>query len=383
MKIHPVKCCSAAISPLAKLFNRVREKELKKNILLSFVILLFLAGCWLKKDISLEPQIIAQDEKIEELEKEIKYLKKNYQFQVEQVAQELEKIKEFILLLEARQGDISKASLRPFIPEEMEFCGEKVPLERFRVKERLESALSYELARSGISLVFLRSGRWFPLIENKIQEKNLPQDLKYVAAAESYLNPEAYSFAGAAGLWQFIRDTGRKCKLSINTYVDERFESEKSTEAALEHLRVLYLEFKNWPSAFAGYNMHKDRYKKALLKERSRDFYDVKDIPKESLEYVFRIIALKLIMEYPEKYGFPSINEINKLKYQPYPVEAKEVIVSGKAERIVEIASRLGMNYHEFRIFNPHIKVGKNSYGEVARDYLPKGKYKIYVLKKN
>ena len=343
------------------------------SIFFFLFIFLFNVSCLFKKP-QLTPPVSQEDvfqAKIQELEEAIR-----------QVSENTENLKKFINLLKTNQGQFPKSNFPVFIPEHVDFCQEEVPLDRFRVRERLEQALINEMNRPAICLVCLRSGRWLPLIEQKIQEMNLPEDLKYVAVIESDLNPEAYSYAGAAGLWQFIKSTGKRF-LKIDSYIDERLDSEKSTEAALGHLAELYTEFGDWPSALAGYNMHKDRYKNARTKEQAQDFYAVRDISNESLQYPFRAIAIKLIMEYPDKYGFPPIEEINEIKYKPYPVEAAIVSVDYRTEKIVDIAKRLGMTYQEFRAFNPHILVGKNSYGEVVRAYLPKGKYKLYIFKKD
>ncbi len=341
--------------------------------LLAVFLLLFTIDCFFKKP-EIDSQIVLQ-EKIEKLEQELKQLKK----------EEDSQIKELIYLINARQNELSKKSIYPFIPKEVIFCGEKVPLNRFDVRERLEWALMYESNRWATALIFLRSGRWFPMIEEKIKENNLPEDLKYIAAIESDLNPEASSSAGAKGLWQFIKDTARDlCNLRVDSYVDERLDYEKSTEAALEHLKELYQdpEISEWMSALVCYNMHRDRYVDEKKKERARDFYNVKDIPLQARRYPFLAIAVKLIMENPEKYGFPSLEEINKIKYKPYPAEAKIITVNYQTERIVEIAERLGMTYYEFRVLNPHIliKIKKvRGVYKVVRDYLPKGQYKIYV----
>ncbi len=314
---------------------------------LLFILILLFINCNPEKT----EQLSNQQKKIDELEQDVKYLK----------------------------GEYNK-SIPVFIPKRVFFCGEKVPLDKFGVKERLEQALINERSRSTMYLIFLRSGRWFPLIEQKIKEKNLPEDLKYIAVIESGLDLEVGSWAGAIGLWQFTRDTGRRY-LKINSYIDERLDPERATDAALEHLEELYQEFGDWPSALAGYNMHKDRYKKEKGREKAEDFYALRDIPSETLNYVFRAIAMKLIMEYPVKYGFLP-EEINKVKYQPYPVEAM-ILNLNRTEKIIDIAARFNMSYREFRVINPHVLVLKNKFGEVTRDYLPKGEYKIYILKKS
>ncbi len=363
-----------------------------KKILILFCLFTFLfSHCSLNKNPELELKIEEQkvrvkeqEAKVEKLEQELANLREYYDFQLKNQAEEMKKLEHLLSLMNSqkKEGPIVRF-VSPFIPDKVEFCGKNVPLDEFEVRERLEWALFGEMNRWGMCLIFLRSGRWFPLIEKEIQAQGLPNDLKYVAAIESDLNTGAYSYAGAAGLWQFIRDTATNlCGLTINSYIDERLDPEKSTEAALKHLKELYQEFGDWMSALAGYNMHKDRYKNEKIKEHALTFYDIKDIPAEALQYPFRAIAVKLIMENPEKYGFPSWEEINKVKYDPYPVKPIILVVRKTKERIVEIAERFEMTYYQFRVFNPHILIRKNRYKEVIRDYLPLGKYRIYIIEK-
>jgi len=336
------------------------------------------------KDIILESKLNIQEEKIKRFEEKLVRLEEKYKFQIKKQVQELEKIKQFISLIEAQQDrlfELSKKTVRPFIPEKIIFCGEEVPLNRFEVRERLEWVLFNEINRWGMCLIFLRSDRWFPMIEEKIKQLNLPEDLKYVAAAESDLNPEACSSAGAVGIWQFTIDTAKRiCGLRVDSFVDERRDFEKATEAALKHLQELYSEFGDWPSALASYNIHSDKYKKRIKEERAQDFYSVRGIPLETRRYIFRVIAIKLIMENPKRYGFPSVEEINKIKYQPYSVSVKMVTVNYRIERIIDIAQRLGMTYYEFRTLNPHL-APVDARGRINKDYLPRGKYRVYIKK--
>lgn len=338
---------------------------MKKFLLFYFLIVLLISeGCFVQK-----PEVVVPQEtdntvlyqKIEELEQEIGRLK--------ELSVDIESLKKLIDWIKLKQDMEPSRYFRPFIPDNLVFCNEEVPLDRFEIWERLEFAILDELKRSGMILAILRSGRWFPMIEQKIKELGLPEDLKYVAVIESYLHPGAVSGAGAVGMWQFIKSTAKHAGLKVNSYIDERYDPEKATEAALKHLKELYLEFGNWPSALAGYNMHKDKYRAEQLRERARDFYEVKDIPIETQRYPFRAMAVKLIMEYPQKYGFPLPEDLNKIKYAPYPIEAQMVVVA-QGEKIIDLAKRLGMTYYEFRILNLHI-----------RSTLPRGKYKIYIKK--
>lgn len=353
----------------------------KAFLFLCLFIFLFASNCSLNKDVALESRLNNQEKRIAELEKELERLKETCNSYFEAQAQEIEMLKEFISLLKGQQDKLFAKSMYPFIPEKVMFCDQEVPLERFDVRERLEWALRFEIDRWAMVLIFLRSGRWFPTIEEKIKELGLPDDLKYVAVVESDLDPKAYSFAGAVGMWQIIKSTGKNMMgLRINSYVDERCDPEKATEAALKHLKSLHQRLGEWPSALAGYNMNPDTYAGIKAKERAQDFYDVKPIPVETQRYPFLAIAVKLIMENPEQYGFPSLEQINELKYKPYDTELRIVVVNYQKEKIADIAARLGMNSYQFRVFNPHL-APTDRRGKIIKDYLPQGKYRIYIKK--
>lgn len=357
----------------------------KAAVFLILSVFLFLTNCNFHKKFNLEitEKLNAQEKKIEKLQQQLQILEQNYQLKTEQQAKEIEKLKQFINLLQKYNRENAQTLINPFIPEKVTFCGQPVPLDKFKVRERLKRALQSEMTRWPMALIFLRSGRWFPMIEEKIRKLGLPYDLKYIPAIESDLNPETPpSYAGAAGMWQIIKSTARNIMgLRVDYYLDQRYDPQASTQAALVHLQELYAEFNNWLSALAGYNMHKDRYREQMQAEGVDNFYEVIGIPIQTQRYVFRAIAVKLIMENPEKYGFPPLEKINEIKFQPYPVISKVITVKSQ-ESIPSIARRLGMSCYEFRTFNPHI-APVNSRGNIIRDYLLRGKYKVYIKKES
>ena len=263
----------------------------------------------------------------------------------------------------------------PWVAEEIILCGEKVPLERDYVKERLKEALIIEANRnSSIELIFLRSGRWFSFIEGELRKTGTSIDLRYVPIVESDLNYEANSNKGARGMWQLTKYIARKYGFRGGYYIDERYDPFKSTKAAIRHLNDLYSGSGNWSEALAGYNMGEDALKRAMKREGATDFYETKGIPTETQKFVFRILAIKLIMENPEKYGYPGTESINKIKYQTWQVKEIELTIEKKQATIQEIVEKLKsryprLTYREFRTYNRH----------VLNDYLPKGRYDVYV----
>jgi hypothetical protein len=152
-----------------------------------------------------------------------------------------------------------------------------------------------------------RSSRYLPMIKKIFREYGLPDDLAYLAMVESGFNPKACSPAGAKGMWQFIKGTGRRYGLVINRQVDERFDPEKSTQAAARYLRDLYEQFGSWYLAAASYNCGEKRVERELRKSSYRNFWQLsanKCLPDETKNYVPQMIAATVIAKNPEKYGF-------------------------------------------------------------------------------
>ena len=289
---------------------------------------------------------------------------------------ELKGVKSTQQTLKQEVAELKQKPSRSFssVPEKLIFCGEEVPLEREYVKERLDEALNFEKNRnSAIESIFKRSGRWFSFIENELRNRSLPLDLRYLPVIESDLNPDANSNMGARGMWQLTRGTAQRYKLRVDYLIDERYDPFKSTRAAVEHLQDLYSEFGNWSKALATYNMDMASFKKAVEKEKANDFYQVRGIPLETQRFIFRILATKMIMEHPEKYGYPREESIEKLKYQKWQVREIDLVVEKATASRIEIVEKLkarypDLTYWDFLTHNRHI----------LRD-LPRGKYKIYV----
>jgi len=189
------------------------------------------------------------------------------------------------------------------VPEQMSLCGEQVPLERMDVKERLEREFYYLLDRHGLLVTYIkRAGRCNPIVEVILEMEELPEDLKYVPVAESELASRARSSASAVGYWQFIEGTAKRYGLKVNGYIDERRDLTRSTIAAAAYLKNLHEMFGSWTLAFAGYNWGERNVKRAIKEQGTTSYYDLY-LPMETERYVFRILALKLIMEQPETYS--------------------------------------------------------------------------------
>ena len=236
------------------------------------------------------------------------------------------------------------------LPETMEFCGEEVPLDLFYVRERLErEVLANSYLHSSTLLILKRSSRWFPVIEPIMEKYGLPNDFKYLCMIESSLT-NAVSPSKAVGFWQFMEGTGKEYNLEINKEVDMRYNVNKETVAACSYLKASYRKFGSWTLAAAAFNCGNGRITKTKEEQRVDSYYDML-LPEETQRYVFRILALKLITENPEKYGF-QISDNGW--YQPY--KTKTVTVTESIPDLVQFAYEQGTNLKMLKYFNPWLR---------------------------
>ena len=190
------------------------------------------------------------------------------------------------------------------IREPLHFCSEPVPLKNPEVRERLEKELLLSLwDRAQVILWIKRANRYLPHIEDVLKQNSMPQDLKFVSVAESALRPHARSRKRATGFWQFIKPTGLKYGLTINSKIDERRNIFKSTQAAAKYFKALYSDLGSWTLAAAAYNMGEAGLKAEMLTQKTEDYYHLY-LPLETQRFIFRILSVKLILSNPEKYGF-------------------------------------------------------------------------------
>lgn len=240
----------------------------------------------------------------------------------------------------------------PKLPSSISFAGEQVPLNDWEVRERLDRELvvNCNLHSSTIFLI-KKANRFFPTIEKILAENNIPDDFKYLCMAESGLD-NVVSPSGASGFWQFMRGTAPSYGLFISTEIDERYNLEKATLAACKYL----LEAKNttgsWAAAAAGYNMGIVGIQNQINKQGSSNYYDLY-LNSETSRYLSRIIALKLIYENQNNYGFYIDKD------DLYPVLAtKEIEVNG-SEDWYNFAKNNNTSYKMIRKLNPWIREPK------------------------
>jgi len=248
-------------------------------------------------------------------------------------------------------------------PDRLTLCGDPVPLDRRDVWEMMDQAFVVSVYSQPQTILWIkRAHRYFPYVERRLRERNLPDDLKYIAVVESALKTYATSSAQAVGPWQFINGTGKRYGLRIDRWIDERYNFERATEAALDYLTALHQEFRNWPLAIAAYNCGENRMAGSLKAQGAKSFYDV-DLPLETEAYIFRILAAKTILAAPAAYGYaiPAAK-----RYPPLEYDVVDVLLSQETP-VTTIASAAATNYKTIREMNP----------EIRQSALPPGNFRI------
>jgi hypothetical protein len=236
------------------------------------------------------------------------------------------------------------------IPQNIVFAGEKVPVELFDVKEALERELLVNTYWHSQTLLLLkRAKRYFGQIEPIMHKNNIPDDFKYLALAESGFTNTS-SPAGATGFWQFIPATAKEYGLEINNEIDERYHIEKATDAACKFLQKSHEIFKSWTMAAASYNCGRRNLGTQVQRQYSNNYYDLL-LNEETSRYIFRIIALKLILNNPQEYGF---NLSDEDFYKPIPY--KEVKVNYPVKDWAIFAFEKGTNYKLLKYLNPWLR---------------------------
>jgi membrane-bound lytic murein transglycosylase D len=263
----------------------------------------------------------------------------------------------------------------PPIPEKLAFAGESVPLQNFDVKENLDRDLMVNSYFHSQTIRYLKlAPRYFKIIEPILKQDTVPDDFKYLALAESGFDPRIISPSGAGGIWQFLKTTGKEYGLEVNDEVDERFHIEKATHAACKYLKDSFRKYKNWTLVAASYNTGRDNIDKFTDKQMQDSYYDLY-LVEETNRYVYRILALKLILESPEKYGY-FVSE--KEKYPIIPFNLVEI--KGPINDLASYAKSQGINYKLLKMFNPWLRTSslKNPLGKTYLIKIPKGEFREY-----
>ncbi len=239
----------------------------------------------------------------------------------------------------------------PRVPNQIEFAGQVIDLQRYDHRERMDRELmAFTYMHSSTMLTLKRANRYFPVIEPILKAEGLPDDFKYLAVIESSLNPLAKSPAGAAGIWQFMPATGREFGLEVNNNIDERYHIEKETVAACRYLKQAYKRYGNWLCAAASYNAGLARISGELQKQQATQAADLW-LVEETSRYMFRLLAAKAILSDPQRYGFLLKRE---QLYPPIPYT--EITLDTAITNLADFARKQDITFAQLKDANPWLR---------------------------
>ena len=270
-----------------------------------------------------------------------------------------------VVIASDKEGPIPPLLESLRLQQALSFCGEVVPLEDPEVRERMEKELLLSLWDRDQAVLWLkRSTRYLPVIEAMLSLAGLPDDLKYVALAESALRPHVGSPKGAVGFWQFLPETGRRYGLIVNERIDQRRHLTASTKAALTYFSKLYDKFGSWSLAAAAYNMGEEGLQAEILAQGVSNFYRLY-LPLETQRYLFRVLSAKLILTEPERYGF----HLQDGDYYP-PIRFSTVeLICTEETSLTVVAQAAQTDFKRIKDLNP----------ELRGHYLAAGSYTLAI----
>lgn len=236
------------------------------------------------------------------------------------------------------------------VPNDLNFADEPIPLHNPDIYERMDRELLVNTYwQSNALLMFKRAEKYFPIIEPILKEHGIPDDFKYLAVIESGLT-NAVSPAGARGFWQIMPATGKEFGLEINQNVDERYHLEKSTHVACKYLKQSKNKLGSWTLAAAAYNAGNGGISKQLNIQKADNYYDLL-LGEETGRYIFRIIALKEIINNPTTYGF---NFKPEDLYQHIPT--RKIEIDTAVTDFAAFAKNFNINYKILKLHNPWLR---------------------------
>ena len=299
-----------------------------------------------------------------------------------------------LILVPSQAGStVTAASARP--PKGLTLCGEGVPFDREHVRERFEKEMLLTLFdRPQVLLWLKRSTRYLPYISQALEQAGIPEDIQYLAIIESALRPHAGSPKGAIGFWQLMPATARNYGLKVDEFVDERRDLFLSTPAAIAYLEALYAKFSSWTLALAAYNMGEEGLEAEMLEQKSNDYYQLY-LPLETQRFVFRMLAVKLIITDPEAYGFnlsnddfyaPIVFDTAAVDcFQEVPIRLVADAADTSFKQIKDLNPHLRGHYikaghHQLRVPQGSAKGFKKRFDALVSDYSAERSHRIYVV---
>jgi len=244
------------------------------------------------------------------------------------------------------------------------------------MQKKIDSWIEYFTVkdRERFQRFIARGTKFRGMIQAVLKEQGVPPDVFYLAMIESGFYEKAKSHASAVGVWQFIRGTGQRYGLKIDSYVDERHDAMRATVAAALYLKDLHNVFNSWYLAMAAYNSGENRVLRAIMKHNTRDFWELvekRGLPKETMNYIPKIIAAASIGHSMEKYGFVKGTET-------YP--ALKAVSVPSPVRLSSISKRTGIPTSILEKYNPNIKRGLTpSYAKSYKIWVPSSQENLLV----
>ena len=258
----------------------------------------------------------------------------------------------------------------PAVPEFVDFAGDRITFDRDDLYERMDRELmAFTYMHTTSSLMLKRSVRYFSMVVPILKQRGIPEDLKYLMTIESNLDPKAVSVTGAAGLWQFTKATAKQYGLEISEEVDERYNIEKATEAACKYLKSAYAKYGDWMTVAASYNAGIGGISRRLTEQKEESALDLY-LPEETSRYMFRVLAAKLFMEHPDRFGY----QIDASQLYSYHKPDKVVTVTGGIPSLVDFAKDHGVSYAALKRANLWLRADKltNSAGKAYQIIIPR-----------
>ena len=243
----------------------------------------------------------------------------------------------------------------PELPDTLSFCGERVPLEDFDVREALDAELIKVMYWHSQMFIYIkRANRYFPTLRRVLAENRIHEDFLYLCVAESGMD-HVVSPAKAVGFWQILESTGKDGGLEINDEVDERYNIEKSTKVACKYFHQAHDKFGSWTMAAAAYNCGQAGLQKLIDRQGVNSYYELRNYT-ETGRYVFRILALKLVMQNPEAYGF-----VYKEKDLYPEIKTRTIEVDSTISDLAAFGREVSVNYKMLKLLNPWLRDTKLS----------------------
>lgn len=274
-------------------------------------------------------------------------------------------------LLDLVQKDLDQAVAQPRERRRLQFS--KAVVENPRVRYYINQYSNRQ--KDYLAKTLARSGKYFQMIANVLQEEGLPEEFAYLALIESNFSPYALSRSRALGLWQFVPSTARLYGLKIDSWVDERRDPVKSTRAAATYLKDLHEYFGKWYLATAAYNAGQGAIDRAIQTPGAKNVWGVSQkaqLSKETRNFVPRFVAISIITSNPKKYGFGDVI------YEP-PLEYEEVAVR-ESQTLRMIARLAETDVETIQELNPALlRKATPPVGTDFRLKLPVGKGLVYA----